>query len=116
MRAVGFKKRDIPWSAAILIVEPVDEVVVSSETTVDDAVSLLLFCPLFTTLEVAVSLLDDCELLLVWLELVGATLVVLESAVEEVEVFDEELTELLELAVLEEELELELEAASGLNP
>ena len=117
MRAVGFKKRDIPWSAEMLTVESVDEVVVSFETTADDAVSLLLFCLLFTTLEVAVSLLDDCALLLAWLELDGATLVVvLELAVEVRALFEEELTELLELVVLDEELELELEAASGLNP
>ena len=96
MRAVGFKKRDIPWSAAMFTVESVDEdeVVLSSETTADDAVLLLLFCSLFTTLEIAVSLLDDCALLLVWLELDGATLVVvLESAIEVLALFEEELTE-----------------------
>ena len=75
------------------------------------------------------SLLDDCELLLlVWLELEGATfVVVLESAIEELELteeeltseeFTEELSELAELTELEEELVLALElvAVSGLNP
>ena len=108
----------------MLTFDPVDESLLAFWLTTNDLVSILFVLSSVTTLDAEVSLLDDCELLLLgWLELEGATLVVvLESAIEELELTEEELTEelseLAELTELEEELVLALAlvAVSGLNP